>query len=61
MHKKHTKPGLIDVHLKQNLLKEKTLEAAEKIRELELKSDRLFGSFKCGGMFIFDKEKVPDY
>ena len=36
LHKQHSKPELIDVHLKQSLYKEKTLEAANKIRELEL-------------------------
>lgn len=42
-------------------MKEKTFEAAEKIWELENKSDRLFGTFKHGGKFFYDKNKVPKY
>lgn len=42
-------------------MKEKTFEAAEKIRELESRSDWLFGTFKYKGKFIFDENKVPKY
>ena len=55
----HSKPGLIDVHLKQSLIKERTLEAANKIRELEQQSDRLFGSFDERGRFMLDRSKIP--
>lgn len=57
--KEHKKPGVIPLAIKQRLLKENTYDSIQKIKELEKKSTRLFGTFTRFGNFKFDKNKVP--
>lgn len=54
-------PGAMDVQVKMKLLKMRTLEAAQRIKEMEIKEDRIFGKFDNFGNFYYDKSKVPEY
>ena len=50
----------MDVHVKNELLKTKKIEAFKKIQEMEAQSHKLFGFWK-GKDFIFQNSKVPQY
>ena len=51
----------IHCKIKNILYKLKTLEAAQKIRELEKRGGRIFGTWDSFGNFKIDKSKVPKF
>ncbi|KAL4450784.1 hypothetical protein ABPG74_011626 [Tetrahymena malaccensis] len=54
----HKKPGLIDLHTKEEL-KKQGVQGRYKIYRMERDSDRLFGQFSSRSKFLFDSQRVP--
>lgn len=57
----HKRPGMMDVRLKQRLIKEDTQEGRNRIKMAEINSPRNYGKVGNKGQFIMDKSKLPFY
>ena len=55
----HKKPGLMDLELKQRLIKEGSHVGKNRIAEYERNSPRMYGSVGKKGHFVMDKSKLP--